>query len=136
MATIISEKHNIPATALTVSDYLSKAANYRILFPADRIENWMDGDNHFSFSLKGLATIGMAIQQIEPAKCIHLSSHGKNPFDFTLRIDIKSIGENSELEITFDGQMNFMIEAMASKPLRNLFNTMSENLRDYFAAGR
>ena len=42
--------------------------------------------------------------------------------------------ENGTLaELTFDGNMNFMIRTMASGPLTNLFNMMADNLVKQFA---
>jgi hypothetical protein len=136
MALIISDKHQIPAAPEKVSDYLSIASNYRILFPADRIEDWQNEEKNFSFSLKGLARIGMEITEVESGKYVNLKSFGKNPFEFSLHVQIEPEADYCIIEITFDGQMNFMIEAMASKPLGNLFNNMATHLRGYFEAGR
>ncbi|MCB0484399.1 MAG: hypothetical protein KDC37_07525 [Flavobacteriales bacterium] len=132
MAIINSDSFTIPATPTEVSEYLSSAPNYRRLFPEDRIENWEDDERHFSFTLKGLARIGMEIQEITSGQKVILKSHGKNPFEFHLNISIAEQSGKAVVDIAFDGNMNFMIETMASKPLRNLFNTMAENLGIYF----
>jgi carbon monoxide dehydrogenase subunit G len=101
--------------------------------PEGKIENWKSDNDTCSFTVKGLAGIGMKKESSESGKNVHITSHGKNPFDFTLDIDFKDNGDSCNTQLTFDGNMNFMIQTMASGPLTNLFNIMADNLVKKFS---
>jgi carbon monoxide dehydrogenase subunit G len=134
MAKIQSKSVQISATSEEVYRFLSNMNNLKKLMPEDRIQKWESTEGTCSFTIKGLAGIGMKLEGGEAGKKVHIVSHGKNPFDFTLDVDIKEEAENCSAQLTFDGNMNFMIQTMASGPLTNLFNMMADNLVKEFSA--
>jgi carbon monoxide dehydrogenase subunit G len=128
MAKIQSKTVSVNASSETVFTYLSDMNNLQELMPAEKIQNWESTSETCKFTIKGLAGIGMKQEGSVADSQVNIISHGKNPFDFTLKVDITEQGETCNAQLTFDGNMNFMIQTMASGPLTNLFNMMADNL--------
>ncbi|MBD79858.1 MAG: hypothetical protein CL840_13165 [Crocinitomicaceae bacterium] len=133
MAEIKSDEFKVQAGANQVQEFLSDMNNLKELMASDKIQNWESDTDTCSFTIKGLSGIGMRRDNVVPGEQINIVSHGKNPFDFTLNIDLNDEGESSSVQLTFDGNMNFMIQTMASGPLKNLFNMMGEQLVKKFS---
>ncbi|MGY8952765.1 MAG: hypothetical protein ACKVJP_05315 [Flavobacteriales bacterium] len=133
MAEIKSDSVKIEATASSIQSFLNDANNIEQLMPEDKITKWQSDNNTCSFNIKGLAGIGMKREESSIANQVHFVSHGKNPFDFNLDINITEDGNSCSAQIVFDGNMNFMIMTIAKTPLTNLFNNMSETLVKKFS---
>lgn len=129
MTTIVSDKVKVAKPAQEVFEYLMDMNNILPLLPEEKVENWKGETDSCSFSIKGLAGIGMKRENAEEFSKISIVSHGKNPFDFTLDIFFESINETeTEAFLEFNANMNMMLEMMAKTPLTNLFNMMANNL--------
>ena len=133
MAKIQSKSVSVNTTAAAVYDFICDLNNLQKLMPSDRIQNWESTDETCSFTIKGLSGIGMKREGGDPGKNVHIVSHGKNPFDFTLDLKLDDLGDTCNAQLTFEGNMNFMIQTMASGPLTNLFNMMADSLVKEFA---
>jgi len=133
MAEIKSNEFKVSISASEVKEFLSDLNNIEQLMPEDKIKDWKSGDNTCSFTIKGLSGIGMKRDDSSEVNGVHLVSHGKNPFDFTLDIIINDEGDSCSSQIVFDGNMNFMIQTMAKGPLTALFNIMGEKLVERFS---
>lgn len=130
MTHIESEKVTVSSPVSKVYSYLLDMNNILPLLPEEKVENWKGEIESCSFTIKGLAGIGMKRESSEENKKITIISHGKNPFDFTLNIHFENISETETIaHIEFDANMNMMIEMMAKGPLTNLFNIMANNLK-------
>ncbi|MGB0403577.1 MAG: hypothetical protein ACPGEG_05720 [Salibacteraceae bacterium] len=133
MATIKSKEVQINSGSLDIYNFLSDLNNLQNLMPEDKVLNWKSDKETCSFTIKGLSGIGMKKESGTEGEKVHIVSHGKNPFDFTLDIDLKEANGSTKAQLTFDGNMNFMIQTMASGPLTNLFNMMADKLVSKFA---
>lgn len=133
MAVIKSKTVQVNTAAATVYTFLSDLNNLQGLMPSEKIQNWESTSETCSFTIKGLSGIGMKKAEGTENKKVHIVSHGKNPFDFTLDVELNDQGETCEAQVVFDGNMNFMIQTMASGPLTNLFNMMGNELQKRFA---
>ncbi|MCB0482146.1 MAG: hypothetical protein KDC83_11980 [Flavobacteriales bacterium] len=132
MATLTSNKVAVNATPEVVYKFISNLNNIEQLLPQDRVVNWDSTNDTCSFTIKGLAGISMKLGICEPYTNVHLDSYGKNPFDFTLNVHISETETGCEAQIVFDGNMNFMLQTLASTPLTNLFNMMTKKLAERF----
>ncbi len=134
MAEIKSDAVTVVAPFEKLRTHLENLNHFESLLTSDRIVDWKSTEETCSFTVKGMTDIGMKREGSGLDSGIKLIAHGANPFDFTMDINIRSIDDQkSEVQVVFDGQMNFMIQTMASTPLKNLFNMMVNNLAGQFS---
>lgn len=129
MTTIKSKTVTVNSSGEEIKNFFSDLNKLEKLMPQDRIENWESTEETCSFSIKGLATIGMKREDADASK-VKLVSHGKNPFPFTLSIIMSDNGEGtSDCYVEFEGKMNAMLSMMAKQPLTNFFNMLVDELK-------
>lgn len=80
-----------------------------------------------------MATIEMKVRERQPDSKIILESFGKSPFPFSLEANIRNLGDQSEVAMAFNGEMNAFMKMMAEGPLSNFFNMLVEKLPNQFA---
>jgi hypothetical protein len=127
---IESEIVEINNSAENVFNYLSDFNNFGTLMP-QQVTNWQSTTEDCSFTINGMATIGMKIvDKTNPTK-ISISSNGKVPFEFMLYILLTPTdGNNCSGQLVFDAELNPMIKMMVEKPLGNFFNMLAQKMKD------
>lgn len=127
---IESEKVDINNSAENIYNYLSNFKNFEFLMPA-QVTNWEATSEECSFTINGMATIGMKIIEKIPNSKIVISSNGKVPFDFKLFVHITEKGANTSIgQINFESELNPMMKMMVEKPLGNFFNMLAKKMAD------
>lgn len=127
---IESEKVEIANSAEKVFNYLSDFNNFEKLMPS-QVTNWTSASDECSFTINGMATIGMKIIDKTPSSKITISSHGKVPFEFKLFVLLTEKDPNNcSGQLTFESDMNPMIKMMVEKPLGNFFNMLAQKMKD------
>lgn len=127
---IESNKEVINTPINNVFNYLSDLNNYEVLFPQDKIENWVSSNDECSFKIKGATVIDFKITERNEDKSIVLNSGIKSPFKFTLTIFIEDIDGAKTIAFNlFDAKVNAFLKMMIEKPLTNLFNHLSASLK-------
>ncbi|KAB1066178.1 hypothetical protein [Salibacter halophilus] len=127
MAKIESKEVTINEKSTTLSKFLGNLNNLQKLMPEDKISDWESDEDSCRFQIKGLAKIGMRKSSEDSSKVV-MESEGKNPFDFTLTINLDEKGDDTTAKILFDGKMNPFMKAMVEKPLTNFFNMLADKL--------
>jgi carbon monoxide dehydrogenase subunit G len=127
MAKIESKEVTINEKSSTISQFLGNLNNLQKLMPEDKISDWESDEDSCRFQIKGLAKIGMRKSSEDSSKVV-MESEGKNPFDFTLTINLDEKGDDTTAKILFDGKMNPFMKAMVEKPLTNFFNMLVDKL--------
>lgn len=132
MSTILkSHKVNISKNQEPLYNFLADFNNFEKLLPADKVENWKCSGDECSFSIKGLASLGMKYAEKVPFSKISITSAGKVPFDFKLNVLLQKISENeTEAEIQMDAELNMMMRMMAEKPLTNFLNILVDKYKE------
>lgn len=125
-----SEKVEIPNSALNVFNYLSDFRNFEKLMP-HQVTNWQSTAEECSFTLNGMATIGMKIiDKAAPSK-ITITSNGKAPFEFKLFVLLEEKDANNSVgQLVFESDLNPMLKMMVEKPLSNFFNVLAQKMKD------
>lgn len=125
MTRIESHQVTINQTPAEVFNFLSDFNNYRSLMP-EQVIDWVSDQQTCSFTIKGMASLGMAIDSTTPNSEIKIKKHGKAPFDFFLTglISESSNGSASELKLVFDADLNPFLKMVAEKPLTNFLNLL------------
>ncbi len=127
---IESEKVEIDNAAENIFNYLSDFNNFEKLMPS-QVTNWTSTADECSFTINGMATIGMKIIEKAPFSKISIISNGKVPFEFKLFVLITEKDASSCVgQLTFESDMNPMIKMMVEKPLGNFFNMLAQKMKD------
>lgn len=127
---IESEKVEIDNAAENIFNYLSDFNNFEKLMPS-QVTNWTSTADECSFTINGMATIGMKIIEKAPFSKISIISNGKVPFEFKLFVLITEKDASSSVgQLTFESDMNQMIKMMVEKPLGNFFNMLAQKMKD------
>ncbi len=127
---IESDVVEIENSAANVFDYLSNFNNFQKLMP-EQVTNWQSTADECTFTINGLATIGMKIVDKTPSSKISISSNGKVPFDFGLFVVLTDKGANaSSGQLVFESELNPMMKMMVVKPLTNFFNILAKKMKE------
>jgi len=115
-----------------IFNFLSNLNNFEKLMP-EQIANWKATENSCSFTIQGMADIGMKIQEKIPYSKIVIVPDGKVPFEFELVCSLKNISsDKTETQLIFNADLNPVLSMMASKPLQNFVNILGGKLKEYF----
>src|ERR1035437_2911828 len=127
---IESDKSEINKSASEVFSFLTNFNNFHKLMPP-QITNWQSTENDSSFTLSGMATIGIKNMEKVPNTLIKVSSNGKVPFNFILDIVFTETSPTQCIgQLIFDAELNPMMAMMVEKPLRKFFNLLAEKLKE------
>lgn len=127
-----SDDHTISASPSVISTFLAQPANLKEILPSDRIENWSVEGDACAFKIKGLADIQLKVTSVEENRVIY-SSMSEKPFGFKLIISITGT-ETSEVNVSFDADVNSFMAMMLKTPLTNFLNSLAEALKMKYAA--
>lgn len=121
---IESDKVIVNQSSKELFDFLSDFNNIGKLMPP-QVEEWVTDGITSSFTIKGMATLGMAYESKTPNTEIVITRHGKAPFDFKLICKIaEQTPTSSQLQLVFDADLNPFLKMMAEKPLTNFLNLL------------
>lgn len=127
---IESDVVQIDNSAANVFAYLSNFNNFQKLMP-EQVTNWQSTADECTFTINGMATIGMKIIDKSPNNKITISSNGKVPFDFNLFVLLIEKGDNAcSGQLVFESELNPMLKMMVVKPLTNFFNMLAQKMKD------
>ncbi|MFA8450628.1 MAG: hypothetical protein ACEPOW_08035 [Bacteroidales bacterium] len=130
MTKLTSEKHTVNKSAEHVFQFLCDFNHFEPLMP-DKVVDWKSDTESCSFNIQGMAAIGMKFVNKTANSRIEIESSGKNPFDFTLFVNInEKTAESCEVEMEMNADMNPMLAMMAKRPLSNLLKMMVEKLEE------
>ena len=129
MTRIESDKTLINKSQSEIFLFLSDFNNYKLLMP-EQVVDWKATSDNCSFTIKGMASLGMKIKEKKPNTEIIIEKYGKAPFNFELHCIILSSIEDpnqSYLQLFFDADLNPFLKMMAEKPLKNFLNLLVNN---------
>lgn len=127
---IESEIVQIENSAANIFNYLSNFNNFKQLMP-EQVSNWQSTADECTFTINGMATIGMKIVEKTPTSSIRIQSNGKVPFEFTLLVLLTEKSPAScSGQLLFESELNPMLKMMVQKPLTNFFNILAQKMKD------
>jgi carbon monoxide dehydrogenase subunit G len=129
MTRIESDKTTVNKTAKEVYDFLSDFNNFQKLMP-EQVVDWKSTADECTFTIKGMATLGMKIVEKTPNSLIKVIKNGSAPFDFTLSCMITDLQQQCMVQLAFDAELNPMLKMMATKPLTNFLNILVNKLKE------
>ena len=130
MTRIESEKVEVNNSAEKTFSFLSDFNNFQKLMP-QQVTNWQSTTDECSFTISGMATIGMKITEKKPNSEIKIISNGKVPFNFNLNVFLsETTPDKCAGQLVFEADLNPMIKMMVEKPLTNFFNLLVVRLKE------
>lgn len=130
MTRIESDIVDIENTQENVFAFLANFNNFQSLMPP-QVTNWQSTEDTCTFTISGMATIGMKIAQKTPHSNISVVSDGKVPFNFTLNVLLNKKSDTACTgQILFEADLNPMLKMMALKPLTNFCNLLAAKMKD------
>jgi carbon monoxide dehydrogenase subunit G len=111
--------------------FLSDFNNFEKLMP-EQVVDWKSDQQSCSFTIKGMASLGMRIDSVNPGKEIKIVRDGKAPFDFTLTCSIAPATNKNQslLTLQFDADLNPMLQMLAVRPLTNFLNMLVNRYKE------
>ncbi len=131
---IKGKKASVAAGQKKVYDFLSDFNNYEKLMP-EQVINWKSDKDTCSFTIKGMADLGMKFGEKNSPSYLTLVPNGKAPVNFTLKVQLSADPLNeqqTEVKVDVDADLNPMLAMFAKKPLENLANTITGELKKVF----
>ncbi len=128
MTRIESDKRKIDKSSEIIFNFLSDFNNFETIMP-DKVVDWKSDNESCSFTISGLASLGMRITEKTPNTFIKIVDEGKVPFKFDFLVNITDNGNSSEVQLIFDADLNTMLKMVAVKPLRNFLNMLLDELQ-------
>ena len=132
MTTIESNEALVNKSAQEVYYFLSDFRNFEKLMP-EQVVNWIADENECSFTIKGMASLGMKIKNKTPNSLIEIESSGKTPFGFVMKCMIAEKQNQSVVKLAIEAELNPMLKMMAEKPLTNFLNLLVTKLAEVSA---
>ena len=107
-----------------ISNHLDKVPEEQL--KVERIE-----EDAVFFKVEMAGEIGIKIIDKEPSKTIKFESV-KSPIQFNLWIQLKDVAENeTKLKLTLKADLNVMIKAMVSKPIKGFLDKLTDAITSY-----
>ena len=136
MTRIESDKTQINKSQSEAFSFLSDFNNYQKLMP-EQVVDWTSTETECSFTIKGMASLGMKMVEKKPESEIKIIKNGKAPFDFELHCIIEPANgnpNNCNLQLFFNADLNPFLKMMAEKPLKNFLNILVNNFKNLNSA--
>ena len=129
---IDSNKSIVNAPIQEVYKFLTNSENLGQLLPKNEVKDFKGTEKDCSFKVQGGITISLVQSDLTENKEIHMVSGEKSPFPFKLTVILSDLEGKTEGHIAFDGEVNAFLKMMVKKPLTNLFNHMTGELKEVF----
>ena len=125
---IESNKTIVNKSDQNVFSFISDFNNFVHLMPPE-IKDLKVTQNECSFSIQGMPTIHLKIEEKVPYTLVKMASEdGK--LNFGLNCHLEYIDQSyCYAQFTFDAELNSMMKMMVQKPLTNFLNALIEKLK-------
>ena len=128
MTKLESNKVVLDKPSATIFNFLIDFNNFEKLMP-QQVTNWKSTGEDCSFTIQGMATLGMKYAEKIPHTEVRIVPNGKVPFDFKLTCLIAETATGCEAQLVMDADLNPFLKMMAEKPLTNFLNLLVERLK-------
>ena len=123
-----SPKVNVAKSAEYVFNALNDVKNFEKLMPENIAKFEVIDENCFEFGLKGMPEIKLVKKGGTPYSQLVLGA-ASSKLPFTLTSNLNAIdAENTEVQLTFEGDFNPMMAMMIKGPLTKFIETLAQNM--------
>lgn len=121
---------NSKLSAKNLFDKLSVIENFETLMPESVSKFELIDSESFLFSIKGMPTFKLKIEEKLTSKKIVLKSVESKITFYLIGFIKESDDKNSTFQIEFKGQLNPMMEMMVKAPLQTFIDDLSKNIKN------
>src|SRR5258708_23941086 len=105
MTTLESDKITVNKPDREIFAFLSDFNNFKMLMP-EQVTNWESTAEECSFTISGMASLGMRIKEKVPYTSVIVESTDITPFDFILTCHIAGKQQESEVQLVLEADLN------------------------------
>ena len=128
MTRIESENRLIFQSTEKLFKFLTNFNNFETIMP-DKVKEWTATENSCYFSISGIASLGMRIEEKKPFSFIKMLDDGDVPFKFDFLIYLEKMSDKeTDVKLVFDADLNTMMKAVAIKPLKDFLEKILDKL--------
>lgn len=129
MTTFESIKTTVEANSESVFQFLYNINNHQKLMP-NAVSEWWSNNDEAKLKIQGLGSLHLKRTESISPSFIKIVPEGKAPVDMHLEWAIQTSGNISEVSVTIFADLNMMMKMVASKPLQNLADYMSAQVKN------
>jgi hypothetical protein len=130
MKTIESDKIIINRPQSEIFAFLGDFNHFEHLMP-EQVINWKSTADHCSFTIQGMADIGLRIRERQPHSKIVIVSDGKVPFEMEMVAILTNINPNqTEAQMLINAGLNPFQSMLVTTPLTNFLNILVNKLKE------
>lgn len=122
-----SPKVNVAKSAEYVFNALNDMKNFEKLMPENIAKFEVIDENCFEFGLKGMPEIKLVKKGQTPNSKIVLGA-ASSKLPFTLTANLTEVNDTTDVQLTFEGEFNPMMEMMIKGPISKFIETLSQNI--------
>ncbi len=122
-----SPKVNVAKSAEYVFNALNDMKNFEKLMPENIAKFEVIDENCFEFGLKGMPEIKLVKKGQTPNLQIVLGA-ASSKLPFTLTANLTEVNDTTDVQLTFEGEFNPMMEMMIKGPISKFIETLSQNI--------
>ena len=122
-----SPKVNVAKSAEYVFNALNDMKNFEKLMPENIAKFEVIDENCFEFGLKGMPEIKLVKKGQTPNSQIVLGA-ASSKLPFTLTANLAEVNDTTDVQLTFEGEFNPMMEMMIKGPISKFIETLSQNI--------
>jgi carbon monoxide dehydrogenase subunit G len=122
-----SPKVNVAKSAEYVFNALNDMKNFEKLMPENIAKFEVIDENCFEFGLKGMPEIKLVKKGQTPNSQIILGA-ASSKLPFTLTANLTEVNDTTDVQLTFEGEFNPMMEMMIKGPISKFIETLSQNI--------
>ena len=122
-----SPKVNVAKSAEYVFNAINDMKNFEKLMPENIAKFEVIDENCFEFGLKGMPEIKLVKKGQTPNSQIVLGA-ASSKLPFTLTANLTEVNDTTDVQLTFEGEFNPMMEMMIKGPISKFIETLSQNI--------
>jgi carbon monoxide dehydrogenase subunit G len=123
-----SQKTIVETSAQEVFQFLYDVNNHQKLMPS-AVTDWWSNEEEAKLKIQGLGSLHLKRTETINPSFIKIIPEGKAPVDLHLEWNIENTGIGSAVSVTIFADLNMMMKMVASKPLQNLADYMSAQVK-------
>ncbi len=117
----------LDASPEQVFDFIADLRNVGELMP-EQVVNWQADADRCSFTIKGMASLNMRVDERRHPQLLRLVADGKTPFEFELIVHLRPLNKLTEVMVELQAELNAMMALMVKRPMQHLVNHIADKL--------
>lgn len=131
MVIIESNQVQINSSANNVFEFLNDLNNHRILMP-QAVSDWWSNIDEAKLKIQGIGSLHLKKSEIKLNSYLKIVPVGKSPVELFIEWFITPENDGCNAKAVINADLNMFMKMVAEKPLKNIADYMTENLKKHF----